>query len=1076
MPTCTNCREQNSERARFCQACGAPLQTPERRESRRTVTVVFSDVAGSTALADALDTETFTALMDRYFEEMSDVAERHGGTVAKFIGDAIVIVFGVPVTQEDDALRAVRTASEMRRAVELLNEELKQRWDVTLATRTAINTGEILTTSTDLAEDSPAGLGGHIAVGDAMNIGARLEQAAEPGEIVLGETTYRLVRDAVDSERMPPLVLKGKPEPVTAYRLTGISPHAEAVARRLDSPIVGRRDDLATLHEAFDRARRDGACRVLTILAPAGVGKSRLVNEFLAGMGDEATQLTGHCLSYGEGITFWPLTEMVKRVAGITDQDTGEGATEKIAALLDGAQDASLVARAVGQTVGLITGAGKLEETFWSVRKLFESLAHARPLIAVFEDIHWAEPTLLELIESVAEWVRDATILLICTARPELLDSRPDWSTPKRYQSTAMSLPPLSAEEAQRLIRNLVAEDLGPRRLDAVVQAAGGNPLFLEQVVSMLVEEETLSDDASGTPDVSEIALPPTIQALIAARLDRLAPDERRVLECASVVGRIFYLEALAELSDVGSGLRSSLTALIRKQLIEPSPSDMAGHEAFRFAHALVRDAAYQGVPKRRRATLHERMADWLERSAGERIYEYEEILAYHLEQAHRFRVDLRTADDVTMALASRAADHLGQAGERALARGDPHGAVNLLSRATSLLPSTDARQPGLLLSLGRALGDTGPLTREREVLEDARDRAAAANDRALEMRIRVALARHHLVADPGASVDEAEGEAEIALRTFEDLHDDRGLAEAWRLRQWVAHLRYHHEESLDALSHAYECDLRWGDPGATTDLSAMAGPMLYGPMPVKEAIRRTERILERADSRSDKSFVLGFLGIMHAMDGRADHGRELIARAGAIAQDLGLLVTSTATRSYWLATLESLAGDHAAAERELRSGYEVLDEMGEKNFASTLAARLAQALCAQRRYEEAASFVAISREAAAPEDVVSQVIARGAQAKVLANTGHHDEALSLVREAVELAGGTDALNMQGDILVDLAEVERADGRRGEADETIRKALALYERKGNVASAGMCRGLLQATEVPGELSDRSSAR
>jgi class 3 adenylate cyclase/tetratricopeptide (TPR) repeat protein len=1078
VPTCTTCGEQNSERARFCQACGAPLQAPQRRDSRRTVTVIFSDVVGSTALADRLDTETFTALMDRYFERMSEVADRHGGTVAKFIGDAILIVFGVPATHEDDALRAVKTASEMRRDLEELNEELKRRWDITLATKTAVNTGEILTTTADLAKDGPGGRGGHIAVGDAMNIGARLEQAADPGEIVLSETTYRLVRDAIEAERMPPLALKGKAEPATAYRLIGISPDAEAVTRRLDSPMVGRRDDLATLREAFDRARREGGCRVLTLVGPAGVGKSRLVKEFLAGVADAATQLTGHCLSYGEGITFWPLTEMVKHVAGITEQDTEETAMRKIAGLLDGAQDKGLIATAVGETVGLATHEGKPDETFWSIRKLFESLARARPLIAVFEDIHWAEPTLLDLVESVAEWVRDATILLICTARPELLDVRPDWSTPTRYRSTAMSLPPLAAEEAERLIRNLVGpDDLGPRRLDAVVQAAGGNPLFMEQVVSMLVGDGTLSDDASGTADVSEIALPPTIQALIAARLDRLDPGERRLIESASVVGRVFYREALARFSDDGSEPGPHLAALVRKQLIEPARSDLAGQEAFRFAHALVRDAAYQGIPKARRATLHEQMADWLETTAGDRINEYEEILAYHLEQAYRYRVDLRTADGATQDLGSRAVEHLRTVAERALARGDAYGAVNLLSRATSLLADSDDRQPELLRRLAGAVGETGELSREREILQEARDRATALDDRAVVARIRLALVMNHASTDAGADVDEVAREADLAMRTFEELQDDRGLSAAWTARYWVAHQRYQQAEAFDALTRSHEYAQRAGDPRAVSDLSSMSAAMLYGPTPVKEAIERSEAILEQVKGwRSDESFVLGFMGIMHAMDGRPDQGRELIARAGAIAQDLGMRLTSTATRSYWLAILESLSGDHAAAERELRSGYEVLDEMGEKNFASTLAARLAQALCALRRYEEAARFVAISREAAAPEDVVSQVIWRGAEAKVLAHAGKHREAKSRVDEAVELAGGTDALNMQGDVLMDLAEVQHAAGRRQDAEETIRTALELYERKGNVASAGMCRALLHATEVLGEPGDSSSAR
>jgi class 3 adenylate cyclase len=670
------------------------MQAPEPHRSRRTVTVVFSDVVGSTALAERLDTETFTLLMDRYFDRMSGVAEGHGGTVAKFIGDAIVVVFGVPRAHEDDALRAIKTAMEMRQALQALNKELEPRWGVTLGTKTAVNTGEILATTRNL-DDDPVGRGGHIAVGDAMNLGARLEQAAGDGEIVLGEATYRLVGEAVEATRMPPLVLKGKADPVSAYRLVGISPHPEAIARHLDSPMIGRGDDLANLQLAFSGARRDKSCRLVTVMGPAGVGKSRLVEEFLGSVGDGATKLSGHCLSYGEGITFWPLTEMVKEVAGITDQDNEAEAREKITGRLVGARDAGLVAKAVTETVGLAAHEGMPTETFWSIRKLFEGLAAYQPLIAVFEDIHWGERTLLDLIEDVAERARDATILMICTARPELLDARAGWGTTGRNESVTIGLSPMSSDEAESLIRQLSGGgELESGRVGAIVEAAGGNPLFMEQFVSMLIDEEAPSEGAPTPGEVADIALPPTIQALIAARLDRLDPNERRLLESASVVGRVFYRDILEGFSDDRSLLGARLTALIRRQLIEPSPSDIAGQEAFRFVHALVRDAAYQGIPKERRAMLHEQVADWLEGTAGERMHEFEEILAYHLEQAYRYRVELWSPDDATQALASRAAGHLGAVGNRAYARGDAHGAVKLLSRATSLVPSADERQP----------------------------------------------------------------------------------------------------------------------------------------------------------------------------------------------------------------------------------------------------------------------------------------------------------------------------------------------------------------------------------------------
>jgi len=1024
------------------------------------VTVVFSDVVGSTALAEQLDTEMFTLLMDRYFDRMSGVAERHGGTVAKFIGDAIVIVFGVPRAHEDDALRAVKTATEMRDALKALNQELGPRWGVTLATKTAVNTGEILATTSD-PDEGPVGRGGHIAVGDAMNIGARLEQAAGAGEVVLGEATYRLVREAVDATRMPPFSLKGKAEPVSAYRLIGISSRAEAIARHLDSPMVGRRDDLAALRSSFDRARRDASCHLVTVMGAAGVGKSRLVEEFLRSVGDAATELSGHCLSYGEGITFWPLTEMVKDAAGIVDQDTEADAHNKITALLDGSRDASLVATVVAATVGLEAHEGTPTETFWSIRKLFEGIARDRPLIAVFEDIHWAERTLLDLIEDVADRAKDAPILLLCTTRPELLETRANWGATGRYDSLTIDLAPLSGNEAERLIRQLIDDkDLERGRMRAIVDAAGGNPLFMEQIALMLTHDGMPRDAASGSARV-EVALPPTIQALIAARLDRLTEDERRSLESAAVVGRIFYRDVLSRLADDPAELNPSLEALTRKQMIEPSRSDISGQEAYRFVHALVRDTAYQGIPKERRAGLHERVADWLERTTGARVLEYGEILAYHLEQAALLRIALGSSDDATEALASRAADLFGEAGDRASTRGDAHGAANLLRRAASLLPTEDARMPELLLKLSAALSETESLSREWELLEQAREQAAALNDRGLQERVHLRQVTHHLAADPDASIDDAARDADKAIRIFEELHDDRGSAAAWRLRHYTAHMRYRNAESADALLRAREYAMAAGDQGgAIGDLSATCAPMLYGPMPVKEAIRRSEDILEEVKGwQKNESFVLGFLGIMYAMDGRDDYGRELIARAGAIALDLGMQLTSTATRSYWLAILDTLSGDHAAAERELRSGYEVLEEMGETNFASTLAARLAQALCALGRYDEASRFVSISRRAAASGDIVSQVILRGAEGKISARAGSHDEGRSIVQEAIGLAAQTDALNMQADILVDLSEVQRA-AQDHQASLSVRGALDLYEQKGNIASAAMCHALL----------------
>jgi class 3 adenylate cyclase/tetratricopeptide (TPR) repeat protein len=1068
---CPNCGEENSQRARFCQTCATPLHADLTREVRKTVTVLFSDVVGSTELAERLDTESFTRLLNRYFREMKAIAERHGGTVAKFIGDAIVAVFGIPLLHEDDALRAVKAASEMRSALGPLNEGFQTHWGVSLATRTGVNSGEVLTGTSEAGRDAAGGTTppGHIAIGDAMNLGARVEQAAEPGEILLGDATYRLVRDAVEAEPLPPRVLKGKSEAARLYQLIHVSAGPDAITRRLHSPMVGRKDNVATLEWAFARTVEGRGCRVVTILGPAGVGKSRLVREFLAGGPEAGRVLRGRCLPYGEGITYWPLAEVVKNAAGITDEDSGDQAVGKIAALLAGAEDARNVAELVGQTIGLSTNPGTAQETFWSIRRLFENLAQDRPLIVVFDDIHWAERTFLDLLEDIAEWVQDVPLLLICTARPEFLDARPDWTEAKQYKATTISLIPLAEGECERLLLNLPGgSELGSRGRDLVVEASGGNPLFLEQMLSMLVDDGLLEKSRLGSPvDVAEISAPPTIQALLAARLDRLSPEERQIIEGAAVQGRVFYRDPLSDnTGEDGSALSARLLALIRKQLIGSARSDLAEQEAFRFVHGLVRDAAYQGIPKERRAALHEAFADWLEDVAGDRVLEYEEILAYHLEQGYRYRAELGTVDEHARALAAMAAQRMGTAAGRALARGDAPGAVNLLTRGTALLPSSHPRQPELLLTLAEALAETGELDREGTVLEEAMDLAVALGDERLQAHVRMARVRQRSSVDPAASLDDIIREVDQAIPIFEEAGDHLGLATAWRLRTWVAHQRYLHAEALEARTHAYEHAHRAGDPSEIGDLSTMAASITYGPTPVREGIRRCQEILEQVkSSRGSEGFVLGFLGILHAMDGRSDQGRELIRRGAAIGQELGLRLVGTATRSYGMGVLALLGGDPAAAEREFRQGFEVLDQMGEQNFRSTIAGRLAGVLCTLGHYDEAERFAQLSRDTSGPDDIASQVVWRGSQAKVLAHRGDGQQAEELAAEAITLASRTDALNLHADALVDLAVVQRTRGRRPEAAASLRQALELYEQKGNVVSAGTARDALSELEA-----------
>jgi class 3 adenylate cyclase len=456
---CSNCGAGNPEGFRFCGRCAAPLaaQEPGARELRKTVTVIFCDVAGSTALGERLDAETMRQVMARYFEAMKGVIERHGGTVEKFIGDAVMAVFGVPVRHEDDALRGVRAAAEMRQAVTDLNEELERDYGTALELRIGVNTGGVVTGTEE-----------RLVTGDAVNVAARLEQAASPSEVLLGEETFQLVRDAVEAEPLEPLELKGKSEPITAFRLVAVLPDATVVARRAVAPMVGREQELDLLRDAFSQARRDRSCQLLTLLGAAGVGKSRLAHEFLATL-EGTSVVQGRCLSYGEGITYWPVVEALKQLLGdqpqarLAELGTDELAAETILGVLGEGE-------AVGST----------DEIAWAVRKLFEAAAGDQPLVVAIDDVHWGESALLDLIEHVAVLSRDASMLLLCMARPELLDHRPAWAGGK-LNATTVLLEPLAAPETDRLIDNLAGARLDTELRARINEAAEGNPLFVEE-------------------------------------------------------------------------------------------------------------------------------------------------------------------------------------------------------------------------------------------------------------------------------------------------------------------------------------------------------------------------------------------------------------------------------------------------------------------------------------------------------------------------------------------------------------------------------------------------------------------
>jgi class 3 adenylate cyclase len=605
---CASCGHENSDAARFCEACAAALGGGSG-ERRKVVSVLFCDVVGSTALGESTDPEALRALLARYFDRMREVVERHGGSVEKFIGDAVMAVFGVPVVHEDDALRACRAAVEMREAFGGLGIE----------GRIGVSTGEVVTGTEE-----------RLATGDALNVAARLQQAAAPGEVLIAGPTRLLVGDAVDVEPVEPLALKGKSEPVPAFRLLEAR---AAFERRHDSVFVGRERELAVLGEAWGRALAQQRCELVTVVGDPGLGKSRLAAEALASI--EARVVRGRCLPYGAGITYWPVVEVVKH--------------------LDAAPADPAAAAAMRSLLGESEAATSAEEIAWAFRKLLEEQA---PLVVLFDDIQWGEETFLDLVEHVALLSSAAPLLLVCMARPELLDSRSSWPVTVRLE-------PLSGQDAASLIGVGVAEELRSR----IAAAAGGNPLFIGEMLAMAGEAG------------DEIAVPPTLKSLLAARLDQLDAAERRVLERGAVEGEVFHRGAVQALAPDETQVTPRLAALVRRELIRPDRAQFAGEDGFRFRHLLIRDAAYDALPKASRAELHQRFARWLEQR-GDDLVELDEILGYHLEQAARYKQELGHPDTT---LAERAGARLAAAGRRARWRGDDRSAAGLLERALEM-------------------------------------------------------------------------------------------------------------------------------------------------------------------------------------------------------------------------------------------------------------------------------------------------------------------------------------------------------------------------------------------------------
>ncbi|TML69517.1 MAG: adenylate/guanylate cyclase domain-containing protein, partial [Actinobacteria bacterium] len=973
MAACAGCGYESAAPFRFCPECGAERTDAASHEQRRTVTLVFCDLAGSTSLGESVDPERLRALLARYFDEMRSAVERHGGSVEKFIGDAVMAVFGVPVLHEDDALRAVRAAVEMRDALPALGME----------GRIGVMTGEVVTGTEE-----------RLATGDAVNVAARLEQAAALGEVLIGEPTLRLVRDAVEVEPVEPLVLKGKTEPVHAYRLLNVG---AAPDRPHDTPFVGRDRELTVLHDAWERVTSERHCELVTVVGDAGVGKSRLIAEFLSSDGRRAVR--GRCLPYGEGITYWPVVETLKQLDVLPSEEAAAAAIRTL----------------LGERVATTSA----EEIAWAYRKTLEHAAAERPLVVVFDDIQWGEQTFHDLVEHVALLSTGAPILLLCMARPELVERRPSWSVTLRLE-------PLGGEEVDQLIGDRVSSRLRER----VARAAGGNPLFVAEILALALETD------------EDVAVPPTLQALLASRLDQLEPSERGVLERGAVEGEVFHRGAVQALAPEEPQVTPHLAALVRKQLIRPQAPQLAGDDGFRFRHLLIRDAAYDSLSKATRADLHQRFAAWLEQH-GAGLVELDEILGYHLERAWQYRTELDLSRDDELAVAARM--RLTAAARRAQSRSDHIAAARLLERAAGLMRAAEF-DLGLESELVDALFWSGQIEAALRRAELIVERAATAGDDVGELTGRIRAGTIRTFLEPEAATGQLSTLIERALPVFEATGDDVALRTAYEALGQVANMQGRMDAALASYERADDHARRAGLPDR--NLGWRGTCRVMGTTPVIDSVAWLEAEEARASRnhwlRLNRARVLAMLG-------RFDDARTILAALRVERLERGERLLLATTYWGWL-NVELWAGNAAQAAEFGQEACRLLEELGERAQLSSVAGEIARALYAADELEEADTWADRSAELGASDDALTQMLWRQAKAKVLARRGEHAEAERLAREAVAIGEDSDFLDGQGDAFDDLAEVLVVVGKADEAAEALEQALERFERKGNVVS------------------------